>query len=104
MYFTFTVDSSALALDWLDHNRELWSDAYSIHIEPLGYPNHPITGETYRHAVTIITVQGENLTIPADAVVGHDQVTGFRQGLLYVSDELAVAWCDTADRAEEASS
>ena len=104
MSFTFTVDSSALALDWLDHNRELWSAGYAVRIEPLGYPNHPITGETSRKAVTIITVQGENLTIPADAVVGHDQVTGFRQGLLAVSDELAIAWCDTADRAEEASS
>lgn len=103
MSFTFNVDSSVLALDWLYHNRELWDAAYTVRIEPVAYPVHPITGQILHRSVMLITVQGEHLPIPDDAVVGVDRETGYREGLLYVSEELAISWCDTAKHKEAES-
>lgn len=99
----FTIDQSTLAIGWLSANAELWDAAYAVRIEPLAYPVHPITGQILHRSVMLITVQGEHLPIPDDAVVGVDRETGYREGLLYVSEELAISWCDTAKHKEAES-
>ena len=101
---SFTADQTGIALEWLIANRHLWSEAYAVRIEPVAFPVNPATGRITHWCLMLITIQGVNLHIPDGVVTGIDSDTGYREGLLAVSDELAIAWCDTADRAEEASS
>ena len=99
----FTVDSADLALCWLDHHRDLWANAYSVTIQPLGYPQDPqhpgsvvYSGSTAGGSRMVISIQGRGLVIPEGAVTGEREDRGWIVALLLVSDALAIQLTDTA--------
>lgn len=98
----FTVDSADLALSWLDHHRDMWAGAYSVTIQPNGYLHHPSGGILYSDrssgARTIISVQGEGLRFPDDAIQGGPDKRGYRSAVLIVSDDLGIDFTSTPKR------
>lgn len=99
----FTVDSEDLALDWLGNHRDLWANAYSVTIQPLGYPQDPqqpgslvYSGSTAGGSRMVISIQGRGLVIPEGAVTGEREDRGWIAALLVVSDALAIEFTDTA--------
>lgn len=102
----FTVDAADLAVDWLNANRPVWSQAYCVAISPSSYAIGPDSRCSDSGPMTVISIQGDDLSLPGESTPwGAQDGNGLRHAMVTVSAKLAVELCTrlSSDAAREAA-